>query len=82
MIIHETRWKCDYCGVVSPVIEEGQEAPNGWEMINMNVKVGLDTVRIGRHFCCQTHRQAEIDMWQPIKRFSLQGVMSIDGKQP
>jgi len=47
-IITETRWKCDYCGCVSPVLVptgefSGHEMPKGWNKF------------IDRHFCCGLH---------------------------
>ena len=51
-IITETRWKCDYCGNVSPVIGF-PGAPNGW------VTDGIHAIDI-LHFCCKAHEV----LWQ------------------
>jgi hypothetical protein len=52
MIIHETRWKCDYCGAVSPVTEEEYIAPPGWLIHHYSFYTK-------HHFCCQSH----LDKW-------------------
>jgi len=59
MIIQETRWKCDYCGVVSPVIDEGQEAPNGWHQLFYSggyMVFDRNQERVPNfQYCCQDH---------------------------
>jgi hypothetical protein len=55
MIIHETRWKCDYCGAVSPVIEEGFWGPNGWLDMYRVRESNIYAMREEYHFCCSEH---------------------------
>ncbi len=45
--IIEHRWKCDYCGVVSPVFMDNY--PKGW-VFDYATHSTLD-----KHFCCAYH---------------------------
>jgi len=45
--ILERRWRCDYCGCVSPVLEE--ESPRGWRFEY------TDHSSFDHHFCCTIH---------------------------
>jgi hypothetical protein len=61
MIIHETRWKCDYCGAVSPIVGH-DEIPAGWMFYQpflapSDRKKGVFTVmECYIHFCCMDHQ--------------------------
>ena len=61
--IIERRWKCDYCGNVSPtfnVLEHDTE-PTGWSLVNRghfeDNKGGIYIIT-PLHFCTNAHKEA------------------------
>jgi len=51
--ILERRWKCDYCGNVSPVLTNAIP-PNGWVVVRRgDHKSGY--IMTDLHFCCALH---------------------------
>ena len=64
-VITETRWKCDWCDTVSPVIVRQDfvfGAPSGWvrQEVKSNGRDLDDMGRALRHFCCEAHKKAWI----------------------
>lgn len=72
-VITETRWKCDWCGTVSPVIVFGNppDLATGWKTYFVRKlekqyiaatliyhRVTIDTTY---HFCCKAHKQAWLE---------------------
>ena len=55
-ILTETRWKCDYCGNVSPVTEE--KTPLGWIELSVIQEVRTVGYTDTLHFCTEAHKQA------------------------
>ncbi len=56
MILTEHRWKCDYCGIVSPAMTNPKEQPRGW--LTTRLTDGISRKRAAvNHFCCADHMQ-------------------------
>jgi len=54
MIITEYRWKCDFCGVYSPVVPP-EEQPKGWIIVR-GTAVSDGVTHVGDfEFCCDRH---------------------------
>lgn len=67
-IIKETRWKCDYCGAVSPVVEEG-EKPKGWLEIWSAGAYFIEYIpgyKPDYHFCCNKHAKLHKKKWESM----------------
>lgn len=71
-IITEQRWKCDYCGVVSPVI--GEAAPHGWLSIAFSLEVRAYGGKIlrGVEFCCDFHKMLWIEKQSHMEGATIQ----------
>lgn len=61
--ITECRWRCDYCGVVSPVLDFKPATtgvfqamgPKGWVFIPRG-ECGIVYLMHDYHFCCAMHK--------------------------
>lgn len=63
MIITEYRWKCDWCGAVSPAQKIKDKAPYLWRQYIpfLDHPVAGSLIHITKvHFCCQQH----LDEWK------------------
>lgn len=58
--IHETRWRCDYCHNVSPVIVLGDLWPKGWILVPRG-ESGIRYITRDMHFCCPLHKELSLD---------------------
>ncbi len=49
-ILTEYRWKCNYCGNVSPALKYDEDKPRGWKAFRKVMNTP--------HFCTDAHRAA------------------------
>jgi hypothetical protein len=63
MILIEYRWKCEYCGTVSPALSAPDGRPPGWTSHEVFDESLLPILPGKYHFCSKPHFDAWCRRW-------------------